>query len=51
MISNAPTWRAPEDVEVEGGGFDGSEVVGGGLPMDLMEEDTDQGSGEDTDEH
>ncbi len=40
-----------EDVEVEGGGFDGGEVVGRGLPVDLVEDDADERGGEDADEH
>jgi len=36
---------------MEGGGFDGGEVVGRGLPVDLMQDDAEEGGGEDADEH
>ena len=39
------------DVEVEGCGFDGREVVGRGLPVHLMTEDAEEGGGEDADQH
>ena len=31
------------DVEVEGGGFDRRQIVGSGLPVDLMAEDAEEG--------
>ncbi len=39
------------DVEVEGGGADCGEVVGCGLPVDLVEEDSEECGGEDADQH
>ena len=39
------------DVELEGGGGDGGEAVVDGLPVDLMEEDTEEHGAEDSDEH
>ena len=41
----------PEDVEVEGCGADSGEIVGGGLPMDLVAEYAYEHGGEDADEH
>ena len=39
------------DVEVEGGGFDGGEVIGLGLPVDLVAEDAEECGAENADEH
>ena len=36
---------------MEGGGPDGREIVGCGLPVDLMEEDAEQRGGENSDQH
>ena len=38
------------DIEMESGGFDGGEVVRCGLPVDLMEDDSEEGCGEDSNE-
>jgi len=38
------------DVQVEGGGADGGEIVGRGLPVDLVAEDAEESCGEDADE-
>jgi hypothetical protein len=45
------TAQSGGDVEVKGCGLDCGEVVGNGLPVDLMAEDAEQGGGEDSDEH
>ncbi len=39
------------DVEVECGGFDRRQIVGCGLPVDLMADDAEERGGQDADEH
>ena len=46
-----PDVEGSADVEVEGGGGDGGEAVVDGLPVDLMEDHSDEHGAEDADEH
>ena len=44
-----PATESGGDVEMEGGGADGGEIVGRWLPVDLMAEDAEKSRGQDSD--